>query len=106
MNPDLHSDFKKMHLHSLLRLARMRRRNEISEKEYNQKRRVIKIELSMSPLEYLESKVCGLENLIREDYIIHDFEFRTRAEQEASIRYLMKGWEREKYLRLLRTTYK
>ena len=106
MNPDLHHDFKKMHLHSLLRLARMRRRDEISDKEYNQKRRVIKIELNMSPLEYLESRVCGLENLIRKDFIIHDFELRTRAEREASIKYLMKGGKRYECLRLFRSTYK
>ena len=84
----------------------MRRRNEISEKEYRQKRRVIKIELNMSPLEYLRSKVCGLENLIREDFIIHDFEFQTRAEREARIKYLMKGGKRYNCLRLLRSTYK
>ena len=106
MNPDHHPEFLRMHLHSLLRLDRMRARNEISNKEYNQKRRVIKIELSMSPLEYIRSQVYGLENLVRKDFITHEFELRTRAEQEASIKYLMKGAEREKHLRLLRSTYK
>ena len=106
MNPDLHYDFKKMRLHSLLRLTRMKGRNEISDKEYNQKRRVIRIELSISPLEYIQSQVCGLENFIRKDFIIHDFKLRTTAEKEASIKYLMKGAKRDKYLKLLRSTYK
>ena len=68
--------------------------------------RVIKIEQSMSPSEYAQSRICGLENFIRKDFIIHDFQLRTKAEQEASIKYLMKGGQRDYYLRLLRSTYK
>ena len=76
------------------------------QKSEYEKRRVLEIEKSMSPSEYAKSRICGLENFVRKDYYMYEFGFNTRAEQEARIKYFMKGRERYDCLRLLRSTYK
>ena len=88
------------------KISEVRVEKKSERKSEYEKERVIKIEQSMSPSEYAQSRICGFENFIRKDFIIHDFEFRTRAEKEASIRTYMKKWESDKYIRLLRSTYK
>ena len=88
------------------KISEVKVEEKMMRKNDDEKMRVIKIEQSMSPMEYLESRVCGLDNYVRKDFIIHEFQLRTRAEQEASIRRFMKGRQCDYYLRLLRSTYK
>ena len=98
-------DFEKIKRRYYLLLQCMRRRREGTRFELEEKQREIEILNNLTLSEYNKSRVCGLENIVREDFIIYDFRYRTRVEQELSVMTYVKGGDQKKHLRLLRSTY-
>ena len=99
-------DFEKIKLRSYLLLQCMRRRREGTSFELEERRWEIEIMNNMTLSEFNESRACGLQNFVRPNFLIYKFKFCTRAEQEAKIKYSMRGRKRDNCLKLLRSTYK
>ena len=99
-------EFEKIKLRSYLLLQCMRRRKEGTRFELEERQREIEILNNLTLSQYNQSLVRGLENIVRQDFIIYNFKFRTRAEQELTIKTLMRGRKRDKCLKLHRSTYR
>ena len=84
----------------------IKRRKEGTKFQIEERERRLEILETLTLYQFNLSQARGLENIIREDYIIYDFHFSTRAEQEARIKYLMRGRKRDECLKLLRSSYK